>query len=412
MLKQLCITLLSLSTLSFATTYSDGEDGTIGKWKVYDNKPAGATISNVMDTIKKSNVIELKGDHRRNGYILNAKKWNNKTEKHLTWSMNFSEKFKITVYVKTLSGQRTFIYTHENNDKGFYKNKYIKIGLGSKSMNGTWQNFSRDLEADLKKYEPSNTLVKVRGFKVQGSGRIDDVRLENNLPTNKVSKISKNTISKPLKDALSYMYDEERLAKELYLSINQTQPLKQLYNIATQSESKHIDAVNELAKEYGIPTLPQITGVYEHDEIQALYDKLYAKGISSKKDALEVGCMVEVVDINDLNKYVKEAESSNQKDVLDAFNFLRRGSYNHYWAFDNGLKALGITEGCCSLGDTYCHTEYPKKEHGHGNGKGNNQNDNHYGQNKTHEQGEYGERRGHRRGMGRGEGRGRGQAWI
>jgi len=41
---------------------------------------------------------------------------------------------------------------------------------------------------------------------------------------------------------------------------------------------------------------------------------LYDKGIQSQKDTLE--------------------------DVLDVFNYLRNGSYNHYWVFNKGLKII------------------------------------------------------------------------
>jgi hypothetical protein len=34
---------------------------------------------------------------------------------------------------------------------------------------------------------------------------------------------------------------------------------------------------------------------------------------------------------------------------------------NNYWAFDSGLINIGISEGCCSLGDEYCQPEYPKR---------------------------------------------------
>jgi len=96
---------------------------------------------------------------------------------------------------------------------------------------------------------------------------------------------------------------------------------------------------------------------------------LYDKGIQSQKDALEVGCMVEVTDINDLDKYMNQATASNASDVLVVFDFLREGSYKHYWAFDNGLKNMGVSDGCCSLGTTYCHLEYPQNEENNG-GKG------------------------------------------
>ena len=107
------------------------------------------------------------------------------------------------------------------------------------------------------------------------------------------------------------------------------------------------------------------SGEYPVEPIQELYNLLYDKGIQSEKDALEVGCMVEVVDIDDLDEFIAYAEKDNATDILETFNFLRKGSYTHYWAFDNGLKNKGITEGCCSLPDAlghhFCHPEYPKK---------------------------------------------------
>jgi len=46
------------------------------------------------------------------------------------------------------------------------------------------------------------------------------------------------------------------------------------------------------------------------------------------------------------------------------FDFLKEGSYKHYWSFDNGLKSIGVADGCCSLGVingvNYCHNEYPQ----------------------------------------------------
>ncbi len=76
--------------------------------------------------------------------------------------------------------------------------------------------------------------------------------------------------------------------------------------------------------------------------------------------------MVEVTDVNDLNEYIEMAKNSNAPDVEEAFTFLRNASYNHYWAFDTGLKNLGIGDGCCSLGVIngvdYCHNEYPQNE--------------------------------------------------
>jgi hypothetical protein len=190
---------------------------------------------------------------------------------------------------------------------------------------------------------------------------------QNPIPPSSTSPRARNN---GIQQSLAYMYDEERLAKELYLAIYAKQPVKQLYNIASRAEGRHIDAVNTLAQKYGVATPPQQTGRYQHPEIQNLFNELYSKGIRSQRDALEVGCMAEVVDIDDLNKYIGQAQQANAQDVLQTFTFLRKGSYNHYWAFDKGLKKLGVSNGCCSLGQQYCHSEYPKKERGQGHGEG------------------------------------------
>jgi Uncharacterized protein domain (DUF2202). len=73
------------------------------------------------------------------------------------------------------------------------------------------------------------------------------------------------------------------------------------------------------------------------------------KGVASKQAALEVGCMVEVVDVDDLDRYIEQAKASNATDIVDAFSdVLRQGSYNHYWAFDKGLKNNGYSSRLCS----------------------------------------------------------------
>jgi len=194
-----------------------------------------------------------------------------------------------------------------------------------------------------------------------------------------------STLTQDLKDSITYMYSEEGLAYDVYMNIYKIQAVRQLQNIAQNAEIKHIDAVNGLAIKYDLNmtqypdtdvpySIKNVgNGNYPVDTVQYLYNLLYSKGIQSEKDALEVGCMVEVVDIDDLNKYIGFANTSSAADVLTVFNYLREGSYSHYWAFDEGLKNRGVSDGCCSLepalGHNFCHPEYPQKEKG-GKGKG------------------------------------------
>ncbi len=200
--------------------------------------------------------------------------------------------------------------------------------------------------------------------------------------TNRTFEQSESNVSLGLNEdqkfSLAFMWHEEKLAYELYLELNKIYPSKKLENIANKSEIRHMEAVERLIEIYdiNITNLKDYTieysaselssmevGKFAIESIQNLYDSLYAKGIRSAQDSFEVGCMVEVTDIIDLDRHIEEVQA--KQDLVDTFVFLRKGSYNHYWVFDGALKGLGIDDGCCSLGTidgvNYCHPEYPKK---------------------------------------------------
>ena len=200
------------------------------------------------------------------------------------------------------------------------------------------------------------------------------------------------TLSDTLKNDIAYMGNEERLAYDIYNALFTLYPAQtQLDNIAQTSEIQHIASVKALVAKYSLEDnalsirdtnstdlsssadLNSVAGVYDIQVIQDLYTLLLEKGKNSETDALQVGCMVEVTDIDDLDRSIIDAEETNASDVVATFNFLRDASYSHYWAFDRSLKNIGVETGCCSLGDEYCKTtdEYPVIEHGsdveHGN---------------------------------------------
>ena len=191
-------------------------------------------------------------------------------------------------------------------------------------------------------------------------------------------------LSQELTNTLAYMGNEERLAYDVYNVLYAQYGTTQFTNIATKSEYKHITAVQALVQKYKLNDdvsftnvdLPALgyqntaiedmqAGTYDIAVIQKLYDDLVAQGSTSEIEALKVGCTIEVVDINDLNVDIALAEKENASDIITVFNFLRNGSYSHYWAFDEGLKNKGVSDGCCSLGTDFCHPEYPNVDKGH-----------------------------------------------
>jgi len=224
------------------------------------------------------------------------------------------------------------------------------------------------------------------------------------------------TLTEKQKYALAYMWNEEKLAYDVYSELNKVQPQKQLENIATRSEIKHIQMVEDLVQKYDINITNLDTyevkyseselralpvGTFGVEPIQSLYNTLYDKGIKSGQDALEVGCMVEVTDVNDLEEYITTAKEINATDLVDTFDKLKSGSYNHYWSFDKGLKNMGVTDGCCSLGTIdgveYCQPSYPQKEESNGSDEDNNTDS-------TSESNTEEENRGNGNGNGNGEG--------
>jgi len=224
------------------------------------------------------------------------------------------------------------------------------------------------------------TVLEIRGTTPGGNVMID------------INSYPYATLTQELKDAIAYMGNEERLAHDVYLNLyayhaNSGIAVFQLQNIS-DSEARHVETVQSIVRKYNLTetNLTVVTdpvasssvtvdempaGEYGIPAIQSLYDALYAKGTVSQKDALEVGCMVEVTDINDLDEKIVLAQESNATDVEAAFTALRNASYNHYWAFDKGLKNIGVAEGCCALGTidgvNYCHSEYPQNSHGWSN---------------------------------------------
>lgn len=204
--------------------------------------------------------------------------------------------------------------------------------------------------------------------------------------TNQSNDTQDTVLSQELANTLSHMGNEERLAYDVYNRLYQEWGTQQFSNIASKSEIKHIQAVQTLVKKYNLndstdftnvdlpslgyantPVPSMQAGTYDISKIQGLYDDLVTKGLESEEEALKVGCIIEVVDINDLDEYVDIAQKDGATDIVSTFDNLRKGSYNHYWAFDKELKNIGVSDGCCSIGDEYCHPDYPKNQKGNGN---------------------------------------------
>ncbi len=164
------------ASLNTKVLYENAEDGSVNGWKVYDQTPAGATISNVFDADKGSQVIKLQGSSTQNGFILGGN-WNNSERSSIQWKMKYDEDYVVYISVNTSKGHRYIYYSATDRDRGFESGEYIHHGLGSFTADGTWRVFTRDLKADLKDYEADNKLLSINGFLIRGSGLLDDIQL-------------------------------------------------------------------------------------------------------------------------------------------------------------------------------------------------------------------------------------------
>jgi len=137
------------------------------------------------------------------------------------------------------------------------------------------------------------------------------------------------------KDGLIYMRLEEKLARDVYLTLGKTYKQKMFVNIP-ESEQRHMDAVKALLDKYEIadPITDNEIGSFINPDFKKLFDDLVKKGQTSFKDAMLVGKEIEEMDIKDL---VERIEQTDNPDIKAVYENLKRGSENHLRAFTRHL---------------------------------------------------------------------------
>ena len=139
--------------------------------------------------------------------------------------------------------------------------------------------------------------------------------------------------------SLQFMIEEEKMARDVYLEMNDLYGLKVFANISA-SEQRHMDAVLFLIDGYNVvnPASDE-RGVFVNETLAQLYTDLIAQGELSLEDALKVGALIEETDIVDLNSWLEKVENPNVEIVYAS---LLKGSTNHLRAFVRNLASLGI----------------------------------------------------------------------
>lgn len=140
---------------------------------------------------------------------------------------------------------------------------------------------------------------------------------------------------------LTYMREEEKLARDVYLTLYERWGIQAFSNIAA-SEQRHMDSLGRLIERYGLvdPILRDQIGSFQNNELSSLYAELVAKGGKSAMDALKMGALIEDLDIGDLMEALDRTE---HPDVLSVYENLMRGSRNHLRAFYSLILQAGGT---------------------------------------------------------------------
>lgn len=136
---------------------------------------------------------------------------------------------------------------------------------------------------------------------------------------------------------LIYLREEEKLARDVYLKMLEVWKATIFSNISS-AEQIHTTRVKDLLSKYRIadPVVNDMPGVFTNPLFTSYYASLVQKGTLSYTDALEVGVLVEKMDIQDIDQMLLDTARTDVQQVLSN---LRAASYNHLSAFNRQLAA-------------------------------------------------------------------------
>ncbi len=147
-----------------------------------------------------------------------------------------------------------------------------------------------------------------------------------------VSDMEKYELSSEQKQTISYMYQEEKMARDLYVAFYKKWQFKVFDNIS-RSEQNHMDEIKELLVKYDMSIPSNRTGEFENTELKKMYNELLEIGEKTSEEALKVAIKLEEHDIKDLEKALENATP----DLKYVYTNLIEGSKKHLIAFKRNL---------------------------------------------------------------------------
>lgn len=178
-----------------------------------------------------------------------------------------------------------------------------------------------------------------------------------------ISKPAAAAIDKVESSHLIFMREEEKLARDVYLTLASKYPGQAVFsNIATKSEQSHTDTMRDRLIQFKIPdpnpstnNLPGSIGIFTGAEWGSYFSKKYtdliALGSESELAALYVGALIEELDMNDIMVCPKVMINSgypspcglqytDERALKKSYGSLIQGSENHLRAFVGQIEAI------------------------------------------------------------------------
>ncbi len=156
-----------------------------------------------------------------------------------------------------------------------------------------------------------------------------------------IDTLPQGDLSAKEREGLLLMREEEKLAHDVYVTLSEKWELRPLANIP-QAEARHMEFVKVLLDRYDLadPLQDQTIGKFPSASMQQLYDQLIAQGEESIEGAIQVGALIEELDIADLRRLIDESDND---DIKVVYQNLLKGSRNHLRAFARQLSRYNTT---------------------------------------------------------------------
>ena len=150
------------------------------------------------------------------------------------------------------------------------------------------------------------------------------------------------TLSESDKAGILLMREEEKMARDVYQSLNEKWDQMPFVHIS-ESEINHMARMKLLIDKYKlkdpVDKNADTRGVFDNQQLKKLFDELISSGKTSLEAAFRAGAKVEEVDIRDLKEAM--AKTTNEE-IKSTYADLISASENHLRAFVRNLKRLDV----------------------------------------------------------------------